>query len=71
MISNYLHLQPLPKPLNTGTQVVSRPTHVVLLWGIIVCILVETNAKREMTLLVLDRIDLFFQGENLRRENCG
>ena len=47
MISNYLHLQPLPGPLNTGTKIVSRPVNVVIFSDFIVLILVDVKSENK------------------------
>ena len=47
MISNYLRLQSLPKPLNTGTKVESKPINVVIFSDFIVLILVDVKNENK------------------------
>ena len=47
MISNYLHLQPLTKRLNTGRKVVSKPINVVIFSDFIVLILVDVKNEKK------------------------
>jgi hypothetical protein len=47
MISNYLHLQPSPQPLNTGTKVISRPINVVIFSDFGVLILVDVKNEKK------------------------
>jgi hypothetical protein len=47
MISNYLQLQSSPKPLNTGTKVVSRPINVVIFSDFRVLILVDVKYEKK------------------------
>jgi len=47
MISNCLQLQPLPKTLNTGTKVVSKPMNVVIFSDFIVLIPVDVKNEKK------------------------